>query len=260
MNHEGVEEEIGILQRRDLLDALREECLTRRDIEERFDVARTTAYRMTVEFEELGVIESTDNGYRLSPYGNAAATACSRFDEILTAGKRLKPLLDLEDHPLFVNSLHLFVDADVYTPDPDDPFWLIEWLMGQLAAADRYRCLVTTIGQPRQFDIAAERAQAGVDTEAIFPKEGLDNLEPEAAEAIAESIRHPNSRAFALDDVPFSLNTFDDTVIVAGNEDRTGLPAACAVTDRPETWDWAEATYARFRRRAEPVEPEDLVP
>lgn len=260
MSHEGLEEKVSLLRRKHVLDALREERLTRRDIEERFDVARTTAYRTTVALEEHGLVESTASGYRLTPYGVAASAACERYDEILTAGERLQPLLELEDHPLFVSALHLFVDADVYTPDPDDPFWLIEWLMAQLAAADRYRCLVTTIGQSRQFEIAVERAQAGVDMEAVFPREGLESLDDEAARGVAESIRLPNSRAFVIEEVPFSLNTFDDTVIVAGNEDRTGLPAACAVTDRPETWDWAEATYRRYRRRADPVAPDELLP
>lgn len=259
MDHEGLDEEAALLKRKHVLDALRDERLTRRDIEDRFDVARTTAYRTTVALEEQGLIESTDAGYRPTPHGVAVAAAGERYAEGLAAAERLRPLIEYLDHPLFVRSLHLFAEAEVRTPDPEDPFGLIEWLMDQLAGADRFRCLVDTIGPARWFEIAVERAEAGADMEAVFTREGLAQIDEEAAERVASVLRLPNCNAFVGEEVPFSLNTFDDTVIVAGNDSQTGLPAACAVTERAETWDWAEALFRRYRREADRVAAEDLV-
>lgn len=258
MRREDATEGATLLEQTPVLEAIREERLGRRDLQERFDVSRTTAYRTTVDLEERGLIERTDDVYRLTPHGVAVAAAGRRYAEGLAAAERLRPLLDSMAHPLFVRSLHLFADAEVLTPDPEEPFGLVEQLMDRLASADRYRCLVNTIGPARWFDIAADRAEIGVDMQAVFTRAGLAQIDDDAAERVATALRLPTCRAFVGEAVPFSLNTFDDAVVVVGEDERTGIPNACAVTEREEAWEWAESIFRRYRRAGDPVDPDDL--
>lgn len=259
MDEADVVEGATLLERIPILVALREERLGRRDLQEHFDVSRTTAYRTTVDLEERGLIERTNDHYRLTPHGVAVAAAGERYADGIEAAERLSPLLESMHHPLFVDSLHLFADAEVLTPDRDDPFGLVEWLMDQLATADRFRCLVNTIGPARWFELAADRAEAGVDMEAVFTRAGLGRIDDAAAERVASVLRYPTCNAFVGEEIPFSLNTFDDAVIVVSEDERTGIPNACAVSERTETWEWAESIYRRYRRAADAIEPDELV-
>lgn len=259
MNEEDATKGAALLERTPVLHALREEPLGRSDIQERLDVSRTTAYRTTVDLEERGLVERTNGDYRLTPRGLAVAATGDRYADGLAAAERLEPFLSSVHHPDFVHSLHLFADAEVLTPDRDDPFGLIESLMERLAAADRFRCMVDVVGPARWFDVAAERAAEGVDIEAVFSRTSLAQLDEDAAATMAQSLRLPTCDAFALDDIPFALNTFDESVIVVGEDEDTGIPNACVVTDRRDAWEWAESIFRRYRQAADPIEAEDLV-
>jgi hypothetical protein len=76
---------------------------------------------------------------------------------------------------------------------------------------------------------------------------------------MAAVLRHPNCNAFVGDDLPFPLKIFNETVVVVGVDEETGVPGACLATDRAETLDWAEAVYRRCRNAADPVDPDNLV-
>lgn len=259
MNQEDAEKGGALLRRTPLLDTIRAERPTRRDLRERFDLARTTAYRTTVDLEERDLVEPADEGYRLTPRGVGVAEAGKRYVESLETVERLHPLFDFVDHPLLHRSLHLFDDADVLTPDPDEPFRLTDWLVGQTAEADYYRSIDALMGTAQQFEIIVERAEAGADMEAVFTRQRLSGWADAAAEKVASVLRFPNCNAFVGDDLPFPLKIFDETVVVVGVEEETGLPGACVATKRADTRDWAEAVYRRCRQAADPVDVADLV-
>lgn len=259
MDEEDAADGAALLQRTPVLDEIRGEHLSRGDLQERLDISRTTAYRTTVELEERGLVERTNGDYRLTPRGVAVAATGERYLDGLVAAERLQPVLETMHHPLFVGSLHLFADAEVLTTDPDDPFGLAQSLMERLATADRYRCLVNTIGPAQWFEIAADRADAGVDMAAVFTRDGIAQIDDEAAERVASVLDHPTCRAFVGEDVPFSLNTFDDAVVVVSEDERTGIPHACAISERTEAWEWAESIFRRYRRAAEPVDGDELL-
>lgn len=259
MNEEDAADGAALLHRIPVLAALKEEHLSRGDLQERLDISRTTAYRTTVALEGRGLIERTDDHYGLTPQGVAIAAIGERYADGLAAADRLEPFLSSVHHPDFVHSLHLFADAEVLTSDRDDPFGLIESLMDRLAAADRFRCMVDVVGPARWFDVAAERAAEGVDIEAVFSRTSLAQLDEDAAASMAKSLRLPTCDVFVLDDIPFALNTFDESVIVVGEDEDTGIPNSCVVTDRRDAWEWAESLFRRYRRAAEPIEAEDLV-
>lgn len=259
MREEDINAGVAFLRRTPFLDAIRTDGLDRTDLRERFDVSRSTAYRTTVDLEERGLIEPTNAGYRLTPYGLTVVKAGERYVETLSAAERLQLLLEYVDHPLLADSLYLFADSEVITPEPDEPFRLIEWLMDRMTSVERYRSLVPTVGTAEQFDIPEERAEAGADMEVVFTHERLSGWAGAARERLAATLGLPNCNGFVAAEEPFPLQIFDETVMIVGVDDEDGLPKVCVATERVEARDWAEAVFRRHRRRAEPVDVESLV-
>lgn len=249
----------AFFEQRPFLAAIREEQLGRRGLEQRFDVSRTTIYRTTADLEDRGLIEPTNGSYRLTAHGLAVTAAIDQYHDTLTTAERLAPLVEFVDHPILLRSLHLFADAELLTADPGEPYWLTEWLTGQLAEVDFFRGLDPVMGNAQQHEIGLERVEAGADIASVISRTRVAEWGDVTTEQLAAAKqRLGECNAYVGDDLPFTLQIVDETVVVVGLDDETGLPAVCAVTERAETRDWAEALYRRYRRGAEPVDVEEL--
>jgi predicted transcriptional regulator len=250
----------AFLEQQPILAAIREEPLGRGDLEQRFDVSRTTIYRATADLEDRGLIEPTNGNYRLTAHGLAVTASIDQYHDSLAAAERLAPLLEFVDHPILLRSLHLFEDAELLTADPGEPYWLTEWLTTQLAEVDFFRGLDPVMGNAQQHEIGLERVEAGADIASVISRTRVAEWGTTTADQLAAAKRRLGEcNAFVGDDLPFTLQVVDETVVVVGLDDETGLPAVCAVTERAETRDWAMALYRRYRRNAEPVDVEGLV-
>jgi predicted transcriptional regulator len=259
MRDDAVEDGGTFLKRNPLLAAIKEEQLGRRDLEQRFDVSRTTIYRATEYFEDRGLIEPLNGGYRLTPRGQGVSAAIDQYHDLLAAADHLAPLIEYVDHPMFLRSLHLFEDAELLTADPGEPYRLTEWLTGKLAETDFFRGVDPVMGNAQQHEVGLERVEAGADIASVISRTRVAEWGDLTADRLAAAKRRLGEcNAFIGDDLPFTLQIYDETVVVVGLDDDTGLPVVCAVTDRVDTRDWAMALYRRYRRAAEPVDVEGL--
>lgn len=250
---------VDFLERGPLLAAIQEEPLDRRELEQRFDVSRTTVYRATVDLEERGLIEQTDGSYRLTSHGRGVTAAIDQYQNSLAAVDRLGPLLEYVDHPILLRSLHLFEECEVLTADPGEPYWLTEWLTARLAETDFFRGLDPLMGNAQQHEVGLERVEAGADVASVISRTRVSEWGNTTTEQLAAAKRRLGEcNAFVGDDLPFSLQIYDETVVVVGLDGETGVPAACAVTEFPAARDWAMALYHRHRRESEPLEIDEL--
>jgi len=259
MHQDEVEDALSLLKRLPFLSAIRDERLTRRELQERLGVTRTTVYRTTVDLEERELIERTDAGYRLTARGVGATAATEYYGESLALTNRLRPLLEFVDHPLLLRSLHLFADAEILRLDPNEPLRIGDWMRTRIGRTDRYRSLGSAYGSGQRLDEVVESAKAGTSMEVVYSRRDLQWWFDLGEEQMSTILAQPNCTAYVHDDLPSPLNLFDDTVVVVGVDERTGLPGVCAVTACVEAADWAETMFRRYRREAEPVDVEELV-
>lgn len=254
MKGDVTEEALTFLERRGLLAAIQEERLDRRSLETRFDVSRTTIYRATVNLEERGLIEPTTEGYRLTPYGRGVMAAIDQYRDALNAVDRLGSLLEYVDHPVFLRSLHLFSDAEVLIADPGEPYWLTEWLTDKLADVEFFRGLDPVMGNARQYEVAIERVEVGADMASVIDRERVSEWGDRTADRLAGAKRRFDDCNVFVGDVPLTLQVYDETVVVVGLDEKTGVPAVCAATDRAAARDWALTLFRQCWREAEPLE------
>lgn len=258
MRQVDADEGITVLKRAPILAALATGPLTRRDLQDRFDLSRTTAYRVTVDLEDRGLIERIDRGYELTAKGVAVAGSCDRFVVSLQVGDRLSPLLEHVDDPELTGSLDVFADATVLVANEHEPFRLIEWWTDRLRTVERMRSLTVSAGRTSDFELVINRMEAGADIEAIMSPQALESSKRTAGTVVADFVDRFPGRTFVHDNVPFNCTIFDDTVAIAGVDQHTGVPAAHVSTDASHAREWAERLYARYRRSAGAVTPEQL--
>lgn len=260
MRQEEAEAASALLKRAPLLAAMRTGTVTRRALQERFDLARTTAYRATVDLEERGLIERTGDGYELTSTGRAVVDSSGRYLESLAATERLRPLLEHVDEPDLLGSLHVLDDAEVMVADADEPFRLIDWWTEQSAVVDRLRILTVSTGRRKGFETIAGRVDAGADVEVVFSPNALEGAHRVAPDLLDQFVRREPPPAYVHREIPFNLAIFDDTVAVVGTDADTGIPAVYVVSDETDAREWAERFYRRYRRESEPVTASDLHP
>lgn len=77
-----------------ILDALREEAVPRRELDEAFDLSRTTLWRILAEFETRGWIVESGDGVALTTRGRLVAEAFEELRRTLCAIESLNDLLE----------------------------------------------------------------------------------------------------------------------------------------------------------------------
>ena len=258
MRRDDAEEASVLIKRVPLLAAMRSGPLDRNDLQARFELARTTVYRATVDLEERRLIERTTDGYELTPEGVAVVESSDRFLESLRASERLRPLLELVDDPRLTGSLYAFADAEVIVADERDPYRPVHWWIDATESVDRLRVLTVSAGRREGFETTGNRVDDGADVEVVFTPDALTGAHRVAPDIIDAFVREAPGRAFVHPDLPFTLAIFDDTTAIMGTDERTGIPAVCAVTDAVDAREWATRVYNQYRREAEPVTVADL--
>ena len=113
-----------------LLDTLASGSYSRRDLDERTGIARTTIGRIVNEFEERGWAERTPNGeYTTTPVGEQVVTEFMPLVESMGVIRELGSLvtwIQAVEHPL---SLHHLSDATVRWPEQDDPMEILDFFV-----------------------------------------------------------------------------------------------------------------------------------
>ncbi|RQG93334.1 helix-turn-helix transcriptional regulator [Natrarchaeobius chitinivorans] len=237
-----------------VLEALRDEPLDRREIEERLDVSRATSHRLTRWLDEQGFVEKIDGRFQLTGPGEAVADEVLRFEANVRTVHRLSPLLDAvcEDHQEFV--LEPFVDANVTLAEPDDPYRPVERFLSLLGESESFRGFNTTHMAPLVLGEFHQQIFEGDDSEIIYLPpivEKLFETHPERAREATES-GHLTLRT--RDELPYGLAIFDNRVGIGGYDEGTGHMQVFVDADSQIACEWAERVYASVRASSEPLE------
>lgn len=243
-----------------LLDVLSSGSYTRRDLNERTEIARTTVGRIVNEFEEQGWVERTRDGvYTATPTGVRVAGEFMPFLESMAAIRKLGDTVAWFRAPDQSVGLHHFSDATIRRPEPTAPMSPMEYLTERLREADELRCLVG-IALPVSFEIAMrDRAVEGdfavehvvSDGEFAYVRDHPERAPRwrEYVEAGANVYRYDGT-------IPCNLVVLDETVYVGKTQSEYGEPYTVIECENEAARAWAREIIETHRADAERLEAE----
>jgi len=242
-----------LLNRVPLLAAARDGPVDRGALQDELDVSRATVYRRTTALTDEGLLERTPKGYRTTGAGCAVVDAADRFERSLSAIDRLDPLLGAVSSPELTRHVDLFADAELAVASPQNPNAPAEMWVEHFSSFESFRSMVVAGCPPEVTEQGVEHAENGAEFEVICTPLALEADRNAAAEAFGTIVTAEGPSLYTHSDLPFTMATVDETVLVSGFDDETALPVASVATDDPDAREWAEDLYRRYRNEADPL-------
>ena len=251
------------INRKDVLSALATEPHHRQEIQDRFDISKTTCHRIIRSFDEKGLIRRTEAGYEVTLLGHIIAKQVTQFEHVAETAYRLDPLLKLFESSDEEFDYSIFTDVDISWSVEQDQA-LIDSGVERVRNAERLRVLdwtpVPDLYIERLFGIMIEN---GIRSEAIYPKQEVKNrLEnfPDLHDELLEA--GTGSRYWVYEDVPpWGMTIYDDAVVELRAYDReTGAYVLDATSNDAPAVEWAENVFTKYRSHADPLTDVDDLP
>jgi predicted transcriptional regulator len=254
-----IDEFVGLTRRWEVLDALREGPLDRRDLQEWVGVSRPTIHRQVRALEDDGLVTKQNGTFVLTPVGELAAAEFARMFEVMdtiSALSRVLPWLPVAEFDFDFARLR---DAEVSLPHPNDPFAPTRRMLRHIHGADHIRMVTYTFlpeSDPatRQCFIEADQYFEGVLDPALVESILID---PAATAHLEDLLVQGSTIAVAADVVPLILIIADGTVIL-GAVDEGGCPQGLIVSDDEVIRRWAEETADSYLEEARQISPDDI--
>ena len=245
---------IDLLRRAPLLEALRGGSLDRRELRDQLNISRTTSYRYCRLLEEVGAIEKSNNGYRLTDSGHLLTDSLVRFERDATAALELGPVLDVVTNAPVTVDIESFSDANVTSANAGDPYAPVARFVSLVQETDSLRGLDLDVIAPLYIDDIQHRIIDGMKTEAIAITEATKNILDNSPKKCFDACASGNLTVKLHDDLPFGLAIFDHRVGIGVPDPDSRSLQAFADTDSPDVRTWAEAVYDTYASEAVLIE------
>lgn len=240
------------IERRPLFRELRDEGVTRAEVQTSLNVSRSTAHRIINRFESMELVEHENGRYKLTPLGRVVAAETERATSTVAVANRLTPLLETFEDTDEQVELDVFEDASVTTPEPADPYQPMRQLLSLVEDASRIHELSPTAPEPAYQSTLFDRARDGLQAAIIYPATVVDHLRRQAETDLQVTIENQGFD-LRVGTIPgFRLILADEQVYLGGYNDRSTQLRIVAGTDRPAAVDWATRV---FRTRWENATP-----
>lgn len=241
------------VDRKDVLLALAAEPHHRRELQEEFDISKTTCHRIIRSFDENSFVQRTETGYEVTLLGRIVAEQVSRFEETVETAYRLDPLLRLIESSEEDIDDSVFTDSDVqWSVEREQPS--LDTGVERVQNADVLRVLdwtqVPDLYLERIFDIMVEN---GTRSEAVYPKDEIQNrLErfPDLHDHLLEAGN--GHRYWVYEEVPpWGMTIYDDSLVeLRAYDQESGAHVLEATADDERAVRWAMDIFTDYRDRA----------
>ncbi len=239
------------------LNALSEEPRSRSELREATGASPSTVGRLLREFEERRWIRRTGHEYETTQLGAFVASGMADLLERIETERQLREVwieLPIDSCELSVEAVS---DATVTLAEASAPYRPIDRFVSLLEGTDRFRFLGSELAliEPCRTE-ACQLIADGMRAEIIDPPAvAIDVLEA-YPELCARMLETGNVTIYLHDDLPeYSLCLLDDRVAIPGYDPVSGTVRALIDTGTDAAREWAESTFVRYRREAEPLPP-----
>ena len=229
---------------------LSEGAATRRDLRDRVDAARTTVARNLEALADRDWVESDGRTYRLTAYGAEAGEALVDAAERVRVARHLQPVLAHAPRDAFDVDLALLADATVRTPNPGNPYAMVNRHVNRLREADEGYLLLPVAGL-QAAEAVRDRVRDGATFDVVVTPSVAETMRSDPGfAAVSEDLRTSDGHSMSVHDgdLPFYLGVLDDVVQVGVDE--AGEPRALLESDDPAVREWALETFRSYRRAA----------
>ena len=243
---------VETVRRHDLLRTLEEaeKPLRRSRIRDRAGVSSSTAYRAVESLEEKGVVEKTDGGYVLTPYGEVLHSKACELYSVAENGRSARHVLEAVSGTDVDAQPEMFADADATVSEPELPYEPARRFVEMFEDSGSLRLLAASSATPMFSRDMHKLILDGRDTEIVCTETvveaNLDRIPAEEADGMLESLS-----VYVHGSPPFTLAVFDECVGVGKHDEETGTLDVFVDTDRDDAHDWAEGVYMSYRKDSE---------
>jgi predicted transcriptional regulator len=239
-----------------VLEALADGATTRREVETRTGVARSTVARALNEATDHGWVDSEGSRYWTTPRGEARLSAFRSYLETTTGMQHLGAAIEWLPDPVREVDYRHFRDAELTYPTEDNPAAPFDRGLTLLETADEYRSL-TQNSFPRYMELVRDRVdREGLDFEGIVASAFVETLRTDPERATVWRDIAPD--AWVYDgDVPVNMQLVDDTVVFwlcgTDHDGEDVVVKGLLESDSPVVVSWATSFYEEFRAEADPL-------
>lgn len=158
---------LEVVRRAPMLAALRNEPMTRRDLEESLGISKSTSHRNANSLAERGLLRKSDGRHTPTEFGQAVADVVATFEADMRTTVRLAPVFEAvagTDPPC---PIEVFADATVTTADRGDPFGPLARFLSLVRETDSLRMADSYAIAPTYIDEIHGRVLDGLETTVI---------------------------------------------------------------------------------------------
>lgn len=243
---------VEMVKRAGMFELLADEPRKANELVDELDASRSTVHRATRSFAEKGLLYKSDDEFELTGFGRAVADEIIGFREHVSVANELQSFLNTVDLTDVDVPMEAFADANVVHPKPRQPHFAVEHITDLIEETDSTRILSGVIS-PVYVEVAHREMLNGTDVEVVFDPEIVEIIASEYAEKAVRAAETGKFDVLVVDDVPFELFVFDDSVGMAAH-DESGIARVFVEADAPEAVEWAESVYESYRDRADRID------
>jgi len=248
-----------LVRRAPVFEALREEALDRRDLQDRLDCSKPTVHRIVTSLGEKGLVRRENGEFELTPLGATIAEPLGRFEGEVEAAIALRPVLArLLEEPIPFD-LTAVADARVTRAEPGDPYKPVNRFASLVADSDTLRGFDTTTLAPIHVESIHRRICDGMTTEIVYHPAAITDILTTDPDRGTEALDSGNLSLWTHEDLPCGLAVFDDRVGIGGYDEETGMLSVFVDTDDPDAREWALALFEHYKQEADPLYRADRV-
>lgn len=236
------------------LEALVDGPHDRRELERRLDVSRTTSYRFTRSFDDLGLVEKSEGRYTLTAVGERVRDAVATFETRVRTALRLGPVLEaVRETPPSID-LEAFADATVTTTDHGDPYSPVSRCINLIKETETLRGVYVGTIIPLYISDIGQRIIDGMDTINVGSPVRIAEVLAEAPAKCHEVCASGHLTIYLHDDLSYGLVILDDRVGIGIPGTDTRRLQMFVDTNSSEAREWAETVFESYKAEAVKME------
>lgn len=249
-------EDVAYLTRSDhrvlALGAVAERPRSRSALRDITGASASTVSRMVREFENRRWLVRNGQQYEATELGAFVASGVEELLERLDTERRLRDVWEYLPTEVDGFTIEMVSDAVVTTAEANDPYRPINRFVSLLRDTDRFRFVGSDLAllEPCK-DEFRQRVLDGMHTEIIDPPTVARHVLSTYPEHCTPALETGNLTVLLHEDLPpCGVSLFDRRIGISCYDPANGTVRAFVDTDAPEAREWAESTYASYRRDA----------
>lgn len=241
-----------LVRRIEVLSSLDEEPMEKPALVDKLDTSRSTVDRAVRNLETHGLITYTAAGYTTTTLGELATRKLTDLAETLHFGIRLEPFLRCVSADSFDLDLRHLADADLYLPEPNDPYAMVNRHVSVVETAMDHRLVLPLVGLHGMQAVHEVVLEEGAESEAVVTPGVAETFQsnPDYAPLYDDLAATDRFQVFVYDGtIPYFVGIFDEIVQIGVDED--GEPRALLETEAAKVRDWAEDVFRSYKRESD---------